>query len=614
MSSYGTPDTINIGSSGTPIIVGQVELSDGVAGHPILGTTANPMAVNITADGYNSLPVVGAAASGSPVTGNPVLIAGSDGTNARTFATDGYGDIKVIGRGITGNIPITFGDPGTEDMFGQLTTTNRIAQIQMPFYQAAPSTLGLTITATGTGASYQGTGDGYFSTGSTNSSEIKAVTTGTIGYSAHFEIYAAFTASFTSPVASTAQRIGLYNTTDGFSFGYNGTVFGIWTRFNSVDTFIAQASWNTDTLSSISGTKFTNAGVATSLVQTNINLYRIRFGWLGIAPVVFEVLSPDGNFVIVHAIHYPNTQITPSITNPNLPMTLDITNAASGNNNMIITCGCWTAGVTSGTSPYLSGSGIINATNGYVAFPISGHTNGSITITGTWTGTLTPQFSNDGLNWVADRVFNTTTGTYVQSITSNTSIQVSFSGQKQYRIFATSLSGTSATIAYSLGLGISALTVTNPSIGANAVTAPISSTQVGGVYNLTPPVVTSGNLNPLQIDASGNMLNSMATIITGENSNLNRLMTAPVYNYTYLTASALVKTGPGVLARVTILSAATTAVLTISDQTSNAVPTILVVTPGALTIPVTLHLDCAVSTGIYVNIATAALSVVISWL
>lgn len=41
--------------------------------------------------------VEGLAASGSAVTGNPVLVAGSDGTNARTLATDATGQVKVTG-------------------------------------------------------------------------------------------------------------------------------------------------------------------------------------------------------------------------------------------------------------------------------------------------------------------------------------------------------------------------------------------------------------------------------------------------------------------------------------------------------------------------------------
>lgn len=50
---------------------------------------------SITGDGSNTS---GAAASGSPVSGNPVLVGGSDGTNARTMKTDTSGNSMVVGN------------------------------------------------------------------------------------------------------------------------------------------------------------------------------------------------------------------------------------------------------------------------------------------------------------------------------------------------------------------------------------------------------------------------------------------------------------------------------------------------------------------------------------
>jgi hypothetical protein len=50
--------------------------------------------------------VVGAAASGSPVSGNPVLVAGSDGTNARTILTATDGTVRIDPTGATAQ-PVT---------------------------------------------------------------------------------------------------------------------------------------------------------------------------------------------------------------------------------------------------------------------------------------------------------------------------------------------------------------------------------------------------------------------------------------------------------------------------------------------------------------------------
>jgi len=49
----------------------------------------------ISVDSSGRQIVIGAAADGSPITGNPVLMAGQDGTNVQSIATDGYGRVQV---------------------------------------------------------------------------------------------------------------------------------------------------------------------------------------------------------------------------------------------------------------------------------------------------------------------------------------------------------------------------------------------------------------------------------------------------------------------------------------------------------------------------------------
>jgi hypothetical protein len=275
-------------------------------------------------DGANG-PVAVKAPSVSALTTDPALVVAISPNN-----------------GSAGLLPVALGGPGTVDVFGQLTSAQRINQVSIPFFQAAPSSL-ITVTTTGSATATQGTGTGIFATGATSSSEVKGVTAATVAYSPHYELFAAFTAAFTAGVAGTYQRIGLYNTTDGFSFGYNGTAFGLWSRYNSVDTFVAQTSWNIDKLAGSVSSKFTSLGVPQTLVQADINLYRIRFGWLGISPIVYEVMAPDGNWVVVHTILLPNSQTTVSVTNPNLPMTIDVNNQAVAT-ALTVTCGCWVAG------------------------------------------------------------------------------------------------------------------------------------------------------------------------------------------------------------------------------------------------------------------------------
>ena len=87
-------------SSGHAIFVG-----DGTAGTPAGGVVSvqgvsGGTAIPVSFSGNTT--VVGAAASGSAVSGNPVLVGGSDGTDARTMATDASGHPIIVGDGTAG--------------------------------------------------------------------------------------------------------------------------------------------------------------------------------------------------------------------------------------------------------------------------------------------------------------------------------------------------------------------------------------------------------------------------------------------------------------------------------------------------------------------------------
>jgi hypothetical protein len=70
----------------------------------------------------------GGAANGSPVSGNPVLVAGSDGTNARTLLTSATGQLVIVGAnstsvGVVGNVASGSADSGNPMKIGGLTST-----------------------------------------------------------------------------------------------------------------------------------------------------------------------------------------------------------------------------------------------------------------------------------------------------------------------------------------------------------------------------------------------------------------------------------------------------------------------------------------------------------
>jgi hypothetical protein len=85
--------------------------------------------------------VIGDAANGAPVAGNPVLVAGSDGTDARSIATDATGQVKVLVEN-SGAIAVSL---------SSTTITGSVA-VTGTFYQATQPVSG-TVTVVGDAAS-----------------------------------------------------------------------------------------------------------------------------------------------------------------------------------------------------------------------------------------------------------------------------------------------------------------------------------------------------------------------------------------------------------------------------------------------------------------------------
>lgn len=90
VSSAPTTTVTGSGSAGTPA-AGVVSVQ-GVSGGTVLPVSDG--GGSLTVDG--AVTVTGAAASGAALSGNPVLVAGSDGTNARTIATTTGGVQRIL--------------------------------------------------------------------------------------------------------------------------------------------------------------------------------------------------------------------------------------------------------------------------------------------------------------------------------------------------------------------------------------------------------------------------------------------------------------------------------------------------------------------------------------
>lgn len=317
------------------------------------------------------------------------LAVSTDGSPTLVPADDVHGLKVDVGR-----FPM-----GITDTFGKLQVVDSLNEVDIQFYRDVPSSL-INVTTANGGTATQSGGSAQFATSTAVNGSVIGTSFDTVQYRSGGEIYCLFTAAFLDGGAAGAvQRIGLFDDTNGFFIGYEGTTFGVTTRFNGVDTTVAQASWNLDKLQGAATSQFRRAEVVESLNPALLNVYRVRFGWLGSAPIRFEVMNPDGEWVCFHIVRQPNLSSTASVTNPELPVRAQMTKT-SGATNLRLTTSCWGAGSTY-TRVDTTGAGTLAAAlNSVINLNPIGLASLRFRCNTTTTGTFIVEATLDGTNWV----------------------------------------------------------------------------------------------------------------------------------------------------------------------------------------------------------------------
>lgn len=271
-------------------------------------------------------------------------------TGTAVMFEDAGNAVKVVSEAtplpvdITQGVDVQFG-PGTIDSFGHLVTGTINNQVDIQFYRDTVANLTTVTTANGGTASATG-GMATFSATTAANSRAQGVSPTTTTYTAGGEIYAIFTAGWTGTGAGTSyQRIGIYDTNNGFFIGKEANTFYATVRKGGSDVSVAKADFSEDPLTGGATSLFTRNGTPEAINLTKLNVFRIRFGWVGSAPINFEVLSPDGHWVTFHKILQPNNASLPHIESADLPVTCDVNSGDSGAALTIIT-NCWAAGTT----------------------------------------------------------------------------------------------------------------------------------------------------------------------------------------------------------------------------------------------------------------------------
>ena len=143
------------------------------------------------------------------------------------------------------------------------------------------------------------------------------------------------TGTFGTAVAGITRRIGLFDGGDGLFFSQEGAAFNVVIRSSvsgsPVDTPVAQASWNLDTLDGTGPSGIT-------LDMSKSQVFVIDYQWLGNGRVRFGFYEA-GLIVYVHQFLHSNVAITPYMSTPNLPARYEITSdGASPVSSLTHTC------------------------------------------------------------------------------------------------------------------------------------------------------------------------------------------------------------------------------------------------------------------------------------
>ena len=158
-----------------------------------------------------------------------------------------------------------------------------------------------------------------------------------------------FTCRFDPPVEGNTRRIGLFDEISGMNVGYEELEFGVSIRKAGVNTFIPQSEWNHDKCDGTGESGF-------NWDFSKLNIVRIFYGYLGIAPIFFQVYGGIENGWITFEVYdIANKSESTHIDIPYLP--LRASNKNHGNTtNVKIQSGSIYCGTVDGGGGYDSSS------------------------------------------------------------------------------------------------------------------------------------------------------------------------------------------------------------------------------------------------------------------
>ena len=229
-------------------------------------------------------------------------------------------------------------------IFGDRVVASRTPDVLVQF-QYGISTRDCITALTGDGAASASSAVATLTAGSSSTGTASVRSIHTMRYQPGFDGYAFFTAAFSASTAGAYQKIGIFDTANGFYIGQVNGEFGYGFQTGGVDTFTpvtlgtGTMKWN-------------------EFDPTKINIFRINFGWLGVAPDFFEVYATSANgWCLIGKVEVANTQLMPSIVQPVQPIRAEV-GRTSGSGAVTLKTVSWSAGrIQSFTGPLPSDRG-----------------------------------------------------------------------------------------------------------------------------------------------------------------------------------------------------------------------------------------------------------------
>lgn len=224
----------------------------------------------------------------------------------------------------------------SKSAFGEQLTVSLVPIFQNSFEYTVDNTELTINTIVNGGTVTQASGMGIMTSSTTTASTALMESKSHARYRSGQGGLARFTVLFTVGVAATEQLAGLADEVgssvafkNGYMVGFIGDTFGVHVFQN--DTVTTTTIFSEDQLD--------GAGLSgMNIDTTKINVFEIRFQYLGAGEIQFYVENPEtGLFFIFHRVKYANNNTSPSVHNPNFHLIMWVNNKATTSNLILKT-------------------------------------------------------------------------------------------------------------------------------------------------------------------------------------------------------------------------------------------------------------------------------------